>query len=66
MKQITQFFLGGESPTLNCMISFESYVVPMRVTNQKTIISKKFRAIEQILVLHPIWSHQTKYIHIEN
>ena len=39
---------------LNCTISFESYMILMRVGNQKTIIYNKFRAIEQIYMLDPV------------
>ena len=39
---------------LNCTISFESYMVVMRVRKQKKAIKIKIRAIEQIFVLDHI------------
>ena len=36
------------------MISFESYMILMRVGNQETTINNKVRAIEQILLLNPV------------
>ena len=35
------------------MISFESYMILMRIRNQKTTINNKVRAVEQIFVLDP-------------
>ena len=39
---------------LNCTISFESFMILMRVRNQKTTSNNKLRAIEQIFALDPI------------
>ena len=38
---------------LNSTISFESYMLLLRVRNQKTTINIKVRAIEQIFVFDP-------------
>ena len=36
------------------MISFESYMIFMRVRNKKTAIKNKITEIEQILVVDPV------------
>ena len=36
------------------LISFDSHMILMRIENQKTTISNKVRAIEQIYVLDPV------------
>ena len=47
---------------LNCTISFESYMVVIKVGNKKTAINNKARAIEQIFVLDPVKQNIAKTI----
>ena len=51
---MTQLFIMALKGLLNCAISFESYMILMRIENQKTTINNKVRATEQKFVLDPV------------
>ena len=51
---MTQLFIMALKGLLNYTISFESYVILMRIENQKTTINNKVRATEQKFVLDPV------------
>ena len=39
---------------LNCAISFQWYMILMRIGNQKATINNKVRAVEQKFILDPV------------